>query len=293
MSLTIEKLLSILGPEQVEYLKIQACDYITDPTARPESQTSRIAIPQYFRDVFSTGFNVQAHAPAGTELTLWHCLLYILVYERYTLACWEQRKKYVETLIQELDERVQVRYSKSSTVMRNTHYAPLDLKYRAKFITDSVLFAVCECLNINILIVSPASWQFHHGGPVIDSSLPLIILNKDYQQCYSVVIINDVKLFNSDHIVSCMLMPKAPPHNMFLASILRNCSTKGEKDLEFLRLVRGQSVEESKKQEHSENLSKLKVAELKALCEEANIDISTLGRLTKAKMIEALQKKAL
>lgn len=282
----IENLVSIFGQDQLDYLRIEPTDYLNDPTSRPESYTPKIPVPSYFREIFSTGFNIQCHAPAGTENTLWHCLLYALVNERYTMACWAQRKKYVETLIQELDERVQAQYAKTSIVARNTRFAPQELKYRAAFITDDVFFVITACLDINIVVLTPSDWKFHYGSPVVNTSLPLLILNSDYQHCYSVVTINDLRIFNADSAVAATMAARFPKNNEYLQSIVRSRANPTDKDMEFVRQVKGQTTADMERQRMITSLSKLKVTELKEKCNALGISIS--GRMTKAQMVEAI-----
>uniref|UniRef100_A0A6C0J8A8 Uncharacterized protein n=1 Tax=viral metagenome TaxID=1070528 RepID=A0A6C0J8A8_9ZZZZ len=292
MSLTIEGLTKLLESDdaQLNYIRLDAKDLIDD-VMKPENITMKIQIPSYFRDIFSTGFSIHIDTPSGISMSIWHCLLYIMTHERYTLANWEQKKLYVEKFIQELDQKILLRYYKNSIIIRNTRYIPEDLKLRAKFITDDVLFALSSCLKINILVLGTCTWNFHYGDPVINMSLPLIILNKDHRQCYSVVSINNERIFDSNNIVNQSLKSRTPDKNVFLLSILKDKKIKNDADIEFIRIVKGQSIIEMNEILYNKQLNKLKMAELKIHASENDIDITSIsGRLTKAKLIDLLIK---
>lgn len=292
MSLSIQEIIKNLGLVQLNYHKLNAEDFMDNSAPKPENISMKVQVPQYFRDIF-TGLSIHIHAPSAAFNSLWHCLLYILCKERYSLASWEQKKIYVDKLIEELDEKINVRYSTNSTIIRNTSYEPLDLKFRAVFITDAVLFAVSQCLHINILVLGPSNWCFHYGDPVINMELPIIILNKDYQQCYSVVCINDQTLFDNLHIVNKTLRNKVPERNFYLEKILREGKTKDcnktQTDREFIRQVKGQTVNEAQLDFTLKHLNRLKLSELKELVRTEGKDLSSIsGRMTKAKIIELI-----
>jgi len=290
MSISIEQLTSVIDTEQLTHQKLDAKDFMNSGSSRPENLSLKVQVPQYFRDIFA-GFSIQIHAPSSVFNSLWHCILYVTTHDRYVMASWEQKKKYVEKLVEEIDEKINVRFNKGSTVMRNTTYAPLDLKFRAKFITDAVLFGVTSCLNINVLVLNSGTWNFYYGDPVINMKLPLVILNKDHQQCYSVVSINEQSIFDVEHIVNQTLQARVPERNMYLASILKERSIKNrnDADTEFVRLVKGQSKDQAQYDNTIKQLTKLKLVELKEMVKSEGKNISSLtGRITKAKIIELL-----
>lgn len=286
MSISLDNLAAMLGTTQVSYNRINATEFIQSALSKPEPTCLKQQVPQYFRDMFPSGFNLQVITPSGTENSIWHSLLYAFSNERYMMASWEQKKKYVEKLVEELDQKTNVTYSKSSLVSRNTKYSPSDLKFRARFITDDVLFAICGCLSINILIVGPVNLQFHYCEPVFNGSLPLIILYKDHQQCYGVITVNDCLSSSQEAIET--LKPKFPDRNIFLSAILKPGSRVTDSDREFIRLIKGQSNEEATREQETARLSGLKVAELKSLLDQR--DIKHTGRLTKARAIELLMQ---
>lgn len=282
----LSDIINQMGERQLKFNRINASQFIKDIASTPSVTTFKTPIPNYFREIFNHGFSISAH-PFGIKSTLWHCLLYAFSNERYMHSSWGERQQLVEHLIEQLDLKSQTLYGLASKIRRNTtlNYSMLNL--RNPYPDDFTIFTISLYFDVNILVLNHINWNFYYATPAYQKNLPLIILNKDQQQCYSLISLNGDTLFSPESSVSKTIFEHAPKRNKFLLSHLRPSG----QDENFIRLVKGQSEAEYKLEQYQKSLSKLKLSELKQLVYEYNPNFETSGRLTKAKLIGYLSEQ--
>lgn len=290
MSLSVEDLIDLLKVNNLQrpYQKINAKQYINNLAPKPVSITQKIQIPDYFREILSSGFSIHIYAPSDYKDSFWHCLLYILVNDKYQNSSFNDKLNFIHTFKEDLRYKAIVKYNDKSVIKRNTTIDPNLFEFDARDLSDEVLFTVCDICNINILVLDE-NLKYYYATYKYQADIPLIILNCDHRKCYSVVMINDSTKFNSDNIVNqTMIKYVSDNGNPFLKSIIKPSKNPTKDDDEFIRLVSGQCKVEYIQQKSRAKLMKLKIADLKQLAEEHDVLKLIEGRVTKAKIIEHL-----
>jgi hypothetical protein len=286
MSIDINQIADLLEIEQLPYTKINSKEYYSKSK---HSSLIKVQIPSYFRKKINCSTITGIPVSSPDQNSFWHCLLYILCPNRYQIASWEQKKIYVEKFIQEIDYKIHIRFDHKNIIMRNTNYQPNDLRYRVKYITDDVIFGVVQCLNINIVVVTHENICYHFPDCQYNINLPLIILNRDYQQCYSVISVDDLNLFTKDSQTSLLISYDSPVHNNYILSILKNRKIKNEEDQIFYSKAQGLSIKELKIDIIRKKLLKLKLCDLKIRAKDYELDLDEIeGRLTKSKIVDMI-----
>lgn len=272
----------------VKYEKITAKTYMKSLASFNSPMVLKEPVPQYFKDMFDNSMQISITTPAGENLSLWHCLLNCLSHRKYSAMTWDNKKKYVDIFIENIDLKMRTKCS-NDAVTRHTTYRPETVNYRSDIVGPDILYSVARCLGITIMVVGEHMLNYHFGDLVYDYKNPVIVFTRNNRNIYSTVSISGNLVQSHGTLVSRKIAEFAPTVNLFLKAVYvdSNNTKMTDSDIEFLSTITGVSAEELEKEEKTKKLMKFKLADLKMMMDE-NILAGLTGRITKKRLIEYL-----
>lgn len=273
---TMNGILKLLNDPQLKYQRIHLTDYIKQLAPKPAAISNKIALPSFFKSLFSD--NLTVHSVSGKKYSFWHCLLYAM-YPRYIELSWYQRKYLVDGLLDQLSADL------PKFVKKTPELSELNIKWDSVRWTDhmpseELKYYLVARFRINLIIVDTSAMEYHYAGTDYRREDPTIVLYRDDSPTYRVVAVDDVVVSQHSQGLAA-LVDLVPETNPFLAKHV------SKKKLDTYSKVHHLTEAEKFRLNIQPSLGKLKAVELRALAEKYEIPTKKQG---KTKMV--LKKKS-
>lgn len=282
MTLTVDKLVKLVGDTQLKYRRLHFKDYVRELAPRPVTLTNRITLPSFFQSLFDEGANLAVQSVSGKKYSYWHAVLHCM-YPNYIDMTWYDRKNLVDHFIDELNHDVQSYFQRDSTISK-TNLDSENVRFHSNLMSDELNYYLSSRFQVNIIICDTTRIYFYFPGISFQSELPTIMLFRDDSPTYHVITVDDrsVTTSNDDHdrVVMKGLYETVPEVNRVLKE------HTPEHNIELYSQVNQLTPEQSFKMETQPKLSAMRLAELQVLAQKYGLSIEKDGKTKKVKKLK-------